>query len=90
MEEIKVCVAYDCEEKRSEEYPVDTHILSAAKPVYKTFKGFSQDMSEVETVEDLPQGARDYVKLIEDQTGIPVIILGVGPDRKETIFRETQ
>ncbi len=89
LEEIKVCVAYDCEEKRSEEYPVDTHILSAAKPVYKTFKGFSQDMSEVETVEDLPQGARDYVKFIEDQTGVPVIILGVGPDRKETIFRET-
>jgi len=59
------------------------------KPVYKTFKGFSQDMSEVETVEDLPQGARDYVKFIEDQTGVPVIILGVGPDRKETIFRET-
>ena len=46
-------------------------------------------MSEVETVEDLPQGARDYVKFIEDQTGVPVIILGVGPDRKETIFRET-
>ncbi|MEG3066650.1 adenylosuccinate synthetase, partial [Acetomicrobium sp.] len=65
-------------------------ILSAAKPVYKTFKGFSQDMSEAETIEDLPQVARDYVKFIEDQTGVPAVILGVGPDRKETIYRETQ
>jgi len=43
---------------------------------YKTFKGFSQDMSEVETVEDLPQGARDYVKFIEDQNGCTCDHLG--------------
>ena len=63
-------------------------MLSQVKPVYRTFKGFSEDTSKAKSMEDLPQAARDYVKFIEDQTGLPVMMLGVGPDRKETIFKE--
>jgi len=88
LEEIKVCVAYEYEGKKLEDYPADTWMLSQVKPVYRTFKGFSEDTSKAKSLEDLPQAARDYVKFIEDQTGLPVMMLGVGPDRKETIYRE--
>jgi len=88
LEEIKVCVAYKYEGKKLEDYPADTWMLSQVKPVYRTFKGFNQDTSKAKSLEDLPQAARDYVKFIEDQTGLPVMMLGVGPDRKETIYRE--
>jgi len=88
LEEIKVCVAYEYEGKKLEDYPADTWMLSQVKPVYRTFKGFNQDTSKAKSMEDLPQAARDYVKFIEDQTGLPVMMLGVGPDRKETIYRE--
>lgn len=88
LEEIKVCVAYEYEGKKLEDYPADTWMLSQVKPVYRTFKGFNQDTSKAKSLEDLPQAARDYVKFIEDQTGLPVMMLGVGPDRKETIYRE--
>jgi adenylosuccinate synthase len=88
LEEIKVCVAYEQEGRRFEEYPADTEILNSVKPVYKAFKGFSEDTREAKTMEDLPSAARDYVKFIEEETGLPVIILGVGPDRRETIFNE--
>jgi len=88
LEEIKVCVAYEYEGKKLENYPADTWMLSQVKPVYRTFKGFSEDTSKAKSMEDLPQAARDYVKFIEDQTGLSVMMLGVGPDRKETIFKE--
>jgi len=88
LEEIKVCVAYEYEGKKLEDYPADTWMLSQVKPVYRTFKGFSKDTSKAKSMEDLPQAARDYVQFIEDQTGLPVMMLGVGPDRKETIFKE--
>lgn len=88
LEEIKVCVAYEYEGKKLDDYPADTWMLSQVKPLYRTFKGFSEDTSGAKAMEDLPQAARDYVKFIEDQTGLPVMMLGVGPDRKETIYRE--
>lgn len=88
LEEIKVCVAYEYEGKKLEDYPADTWMLSQVKPLYRTFKGFSEDTSGAKAMQDLPQAARDYVKFIEDQTGLPVMMLGVGPDRKETIYRE--
>ncbi len=57
-----------------------------AKPVYEEVAGWEQDISDVRSYEDLPQEARDYVKRIEDISGIAPIIVSVGPDREETLL----
>ncbi len=57
-----------------------------AKPVYEEVDGWEQDISGVRSYEDLPQEARDYVKRIEDISGVAPVIVSVGPDREETLL----
>ena len=57
-----------------------------AKPVYEEVGGWEQDISGVRSYEDLPQEARDYVKRIEDISGVAPVIVSVGPDREETLL----
>jgi adenylosuccinate synthase len=56
-------------------------------PVYKEFPGWPTDLTGVTREEDLPEALLAYTRMIEDQTGIPVKILSVGPDRVQTIER---
>ncbi len=49
--------------------------------------GWDEDLSKVARFEDLPQTARNYVKRIEEITGNPITVIGVGPKRTETIVR---
>jgi len=57
-----------------------------ARPVYEEVDGWDQDISVVRSFEDLPQAARDYVKRIEDISGVAPVIVSVGPDREETLL----
>lgn len=86
---IKVCVAYDIEGQRVEDFPTDS--LQAndpnLKPIYEELPGWKgEDISGCRKFEDLPQNAQDYVHYIEKQIGVPVSIIGCGPDHNQTIF----
>jgi adenylosuccinate synthase len=87
LDEIKVCVGYRMKGKdgQTDRFPPDSELLAQAEPIYRTFAGFRTDISAVRAREDLPQGARDYVAFIEEYVGAPVRLIGVGPDREQTI-----
>ncbi|MCF6350429.1 MAG: adenylosuccinate synthase [Flavobacteriaceae bacterium] len=53
---------------------------------YKNIKGWKSDITTARTIDDIPQNLKDYIKIIENFVGVPVRIISVGPDRKETIF----
>lgn len=53
---------------------------------YETVKGWKADITGLTDANDLPQNLKDYVKIIEDFVGVPVKIVSVGPDRKQTLF----
>ncbi len=57
-----------------------------ARPVYEEISGWDQDITKVRSYEDLPQEARDYVRRIEDISGVSPVIVSVGPDRAETLL----
>ncbi len=57
-----------------------------AQPVYEEVDGWSEEISRVRSLDELPAGARDYIRRIEDITGIPPVIVSVGPDRAETLL----
>jgi adenylosuccinate synthase len=57
------------------------------KPVYKSFPGWVRDLGSVRTMEEIPDNFRSYIQYIEQQVGVHVDILSVGPDRMQTIFR---
>lgn len=87
LEEIKVAVEYQLDGQRISHFPLDHRSLSRVTPVYRTLKGFGEDISACRSFDDLPKAARDYVAFIEEYCGVPVALLGVGPAREATIIR---
>jgi adenylosuccinate synthase len=87
LKEIKICRAYKINGKETTFFPANTARLSQASPVYETVPGWENDLTEVRDFHDLPSNAQNYIMLIEEKTGKPVTIIGVGPKRNQTIFR---
>ena len=83
LPEIKVCIGYKYNDKEINYIPIDRENCT---PIYKTFKG-DWNTENSNTYEELPQDAKDYIKFIEDYTGIPVKYIGVGADEKRTIIK---
>ncbi|HPI68621.1 MAG TPA: adenylosuccinate synthase [Bacteroidales bacterium] len=84
LKKIKVCTSYLHRGKETNEIPCTNE---AVEPIYTELDGWSQDISEINDYNKLPKNLREYIKFIEDQTGIPITLISVGPDRRETIFR---
>ena len=55
-------------------------------PVYEEMPGWSENSYGVTEYEDLPQAAKNYIKRLEELTGVPIDIISTGPERKETII----
>ena len=83
---IKVAEAYEIDGRRVTEFPYD--IQDDVKPVYREFKGWKTDLKQVRRYEDFPAEFKTYVEYIERETGVPVAIISVGPDRDEAIVRQ--
>lgn len=83
LETIRACVAYDTPSGRTREFPVDD--LETATPVFEDFPGFSQDVSNAKSLEELPKEARDFVRFIETEVECPLSIVSIGPGRDQTI-----
>ena len=83
---IKVAEAYEIDGRRVTEFPYD--IQDDVKPVYREFKGWKTDLKQVRRYEDFPAEFKTYVEYIERETGVPVAVISVGPDRDETIVRQ--
>jgi len=87
LKEIKICRAYKINGKQISFFPANAARLSQASPIYETVPGWDEDITEVNDFHDLPLNAQNFIILIEEMTGKPVTIIGVGPKRNQTIFR---
>ncbi len=86
QKELKVCTAYDIKGRKTSDFPLVPSRLAAAKPVYETLPGWTEDITGAKKLEDLPENARNYVKHIEEKIGVKISIISVGPKREQTIF----
>lgn len=82
---IKVAVGYNVNGKFTDRVPYD--VYASIEPVYKEFKGWKRPLGECRGEAELPVEFKDYVRFIENETGVPVSILSLGPDRCQTIVR---
>jgi len=82
---IKVATAYEIGGERTDEFPYA--IDGGLKPVYREFEGWKCDLRRIARYEDFPAEFKTYVEFIEHETGVPVKIISVGPDRSETVVR---
>ena len=87
LDEIQVCTRYElsCDPVRYAD--VDTYGLEKVETVYKTVKGWQEDISKARSFDELPMNAQNYIKMIEVAAGVPVKWIGVGPEREATIRR---
>jgi adenylosuccinate synthase len=86
LEFLNICTAYECNGEIIHDFPASIKILRACKPVLETLPGWSEDISGVRKIDDLPQNAKNYLKRIEELTETPIHIVSVGPGREETII----
>lgn len=86
QKKIKMATSYKLGDRSLSAMPSNIQDASAAKPVYEEIAGWQSEINEITAYEDLPVEAKDYVKRIEDFTGVEAVIVSVGPDREETLL----
>ncbi|MDR0616202.1 MAG: adenylosuccinate synthase [Synergistaceae bacterium] len=84
---LKVCDAYEINGKKYAAFPNSATIIENARPLYREMPAWDADISGCRRFEDLPEEARGYVRFIEDSASVKVSLIGVGPDREDTILR---
>jgi len=87
LPELKIAVAYDYHGERVEHFPAEwgSALLAEMTPIYETLPGWQEDLSLIRRREDLPAAAQVYLQRIEALTGVPIVFIGVGPDREAFI-----
>ncbi len=85
--EIAAAVAYLSDGERFDEFPRQQTVLYHCQPVLERLPGWNADISEMRRYDDLPRQARAYLEFIEDQAGVPVGWVSVGPERHQLIER---
>jgi adenylosuccinate synthase len=85
LDTLRLCVGYECNGETRSTPPVGAEAFNACTPVYEEMPGWKESTLGITDYARLPQAARDYLKRIEEVTGVPIDIISTGPDRKETI-----
>jgi adenylosuccinate synthase len=86
---LRVAVRYRSKEGAElDTFPYHQSILHSATPEYEELPGFDLDLTACRSAENLPREARDYLGFIAEFVGVPVRLVGVGPDREQVIWLE--
>jgi adenylosuccinate synthase len=88
LEEIQVCVAYEIDGKRCEDFPSKARHFARMRPIYKTLPGWKQSTANCRSLEDLPRQALDYLKFLAELIEVPIAIVSLGASRDQTIIVE--
>ncbi len=84
LEKIKICTGYMLDGKPIKDFPSSVEQLSRCTPVYEEMPGWSEDITNIQSYEDLPFNAKNYIKRLEELVKIPVAMVSVGPKRDQT------
>ena len=86
LDEVPVCVAYQVDGKVIGYMPASTRAMEAIKPVFERLPGWKQKTQGITCPDDLPQRAKDYLKFLEEKTGVEIGSVSNGPERRETMI----
>lgn len=87
LEQIPVCVAYEIDGERVDDMPDSQTAMHHAKPIFEYFPGWTEDISQCKTFEELPENAQKYILALEKLSGCRISSIGVGAGREQTIVR---
>jgi adenylosuccinate synthase len=83
---LKVCTAYKYKGTEIKHLPFSIEEENVT-PIYTEFKGWKADLTGMSSYEELPTELKEYIAFIEKEVEVPITIVSVGPDRKQTILK---
>ncbi len=83
FEKIKICTGYKYKGEIINYLPYNQNKID--HPIYKEFEGWNEDISQIDKFKNLPASFKEYIKFIEEETGVPITIISTGPNRKSLI-----
>ncbi|MCS5587632.1 MAG: adenylosuccinate synthase [Porticoccaceae bacterium] len=86
LDQVKICVGYKNPDGTDAGHPMHADDFEGIIPVYESMSGWSETTAGVQTLEELPETAKAYIRRIEELIGAPVDVVSTGPDRVETII----
>src|SRR5690606_15095106 len=86
FDKLKVCMAYNYKGEKNNHLPFNIEEENVT-PIYEELKGWNADLTGMQSYEQFPEELKAYITFIENQVGVPIKIVSVGPDRKQTIVR---
>jgi adenylosuccinate synthase len=87
LDEVKIATGYEMDGERVDFFPGDSYLMERCKPIYETLPGWKRDICDLTRLQDFPTNARRYIDRLAEILELPITIVSVGPDRKQTIFR---
>lgn len=83
---LKVCTAYSYKGEEIDHLPYNIEAENV-QPIYVEKKGWKQDLTGLTSYDELPDELKEYIEFIEEYVGVPIKVISVGPDRKQTIMK---
>jgi len=90
LPEIRICTGYRLGDQLLSAPPARIDLYEAVEPVYETLPGWRADTSSATSFADLPVEARRYVERIEELIGVPITMIGIGPARRQIVWRHAE
>lgn len=85
IDPVRICVAYECDGSVTEDFPNSSEALGRCRPVYEELPGWEGPTSSARSWQELPEGARNYVRRIGELVGTEVLLISVGRERGQTV-----
>ncbi|MEY3817069.1 MAG: adenylosuccinate synthetase, partial [Actinomycetota bacterium] len=84
---LRVCVGYELNGKEISGYPDDSQMLGQVVAKYVDIPGWNTSVRAIRNYKDLPKQSQQLIELVEKHVGVPVTMIGVGPERNECVVR---
>ncbi len=89
LERVPVCTSYRSQEDAQlDHFPFHQSVLHHVTPELVDLPGWEEDIGGARSLEELPEAARNYLAFIEEYTGVPIALIGVGPGREQVIWTQ--
>ncbi|MBI3440373.1 MAG: adenylosuccinate synthase [Proteobacteria bacterium] len=86
LEEVKICIGYECRGKKYDYLPASQDLQAELKPIYEALSGWQQPLKGVRKFNELPDNAKKYIHRIEALIGVPAAVISTSPEREDTVL----
>lgn len=87
FDKLKICTGYELDGKIITDFPYSLDLLAKCTPVYEELDGWTEDISQCTSFDELPENAKKYISRVEELCETRVSMVGVGPNRTQNLVR---